>query len=422
MKKILIIGGGASGVAAALSMRDLDCHCEITLCEKRNRLGGMADSRLVPGSTTEEYNYGVQGVHESFTYSIALMGLARQQNPNLRPLLQTSLSAQFVAGDGSWTWNTAGGAGRQFSPKDIQAFQEFCDEAAWAQDLYGLVDITEACEDNDINSELVNKAVIPTLALFFGTGQQQARVPASIAAQVFGARNTPVQIFNLDRNNFITTRPNMRALPPLGPAYRALKQILEAKNINVRLNCTTLPRYEDYDKVIMCTQAEDALALLPENHKARKVLRHARYYDDVTVTHTDAAYMQETFQGTDEFNYYMKGQDKMGFALHKYQQLPQPLYQTIFLQTKDVPARFQAAPADIWRQTVLSVDHLENCVAKLKSVQGPHIYFAGSYTLVNSHEVAIMSGIRAAQLACDTDDFPAIFGSANTAFVQYASL
>ena len=419
MENILIVGGGASGVAAALSMRALNPNCRITLCEKRNRLGGMADSRV--NAAGEEYNYGVQGVHESFEYSLQLVKLAREEDRTLRAPLPAVLSAQFVTADG--TWNTENKT-LNINAGDIQAFQDLCVEAGWAEDVYGLVDIQEACEDNDINPKLLRSAIIPTLALFFGTGQQQAHVPAAIAAQVFGAGDSPVQIFDLDLNSFITRKNNMLALPPLGPMYRAILNVLRRHNIDVQLNCHHLPNFNKYDKVLLCTQAEDAIRLLPPGHKAIAVLAHARYYDDVTVTHNDSDYMQETFGATDQFNYYMKNQDTMGFALHKYQGLNSgPLYQTIFLNTKEVPSRFSTAPADVWRQTVCSVDHLENCATQLKYVQGPHIYFAGSYTLVNSHEVAIMSGIRAAQLVLKTQEFPEVFGSKpNVAYQQFAQL
>jgi predicted NAD/FAD-binding protein len=431
MENILIIGGGAAGVSAALSLRLLQPDCKVTLWEKRSRLGGMADSRLVPGSSTEQYNYGVQGVHKSFAYSIALMKQASLINRQLPPMKPTALSAQFVADDQSWMWNTAGGRTNvAFAPKDVAKFRAFCKEVSWGADFYALMNIQAASADNNINPELVQKAILPTLALFFGTGQQHPNIPASIATQVFGEGETAVQIFNIDNDNFITAQPNMLAFPPLGPAYEALRELLMKLGVDVVLNSDRVLKFdgcggvEGFTKVILCTQAEDAIKILPATHKAVKVLKHARYYDDVTVTHTDSKYMTKTFGESDQFNYYMKGKDTMGFALHKYQGLNTSLYQTIYLNTQNEPANLkEVTHVDQWRQTVLSVDHLVNCCAKLKNVQGPVVFFAGSYTLVNSHEVAIMSGIRAAQLALSTDQFPSdIFGPENDAYKQYKSI
>lgn len=417
MSNILIVGGGASGVAAALSARALAPDAKITLCEKRARLGGMADSRV--NARGEEYNYGVQGVHESFEYTLRLVQLAQQQDPTIPDPKEASLSAQFVVPEG--TWNTRGTGNIQFDPKDVKRFKQFCEEVAWGPDVYSFVDIVEAGEDNGIDRRFIDTAVLPTLALFFGTGAQQAGVPASVAAQVFGYGETAVQIFDIHDRSFITTRNNMKALPPLGRVYRALHRLLEANRITVQLSCETLPVFTAFQCVILATQAEDAIALLPPGHPAIKVLSNVKYYDDVSVTHDDEEHMKKTFGASQEFNYYMRD-TVMGFALNQYQQLRYPLYQSIFLNTKVPPVQLKNAVLDPWRQMSCSVQHLTRCAAKLSSVQGPHIYFAGSYTLVNSHEIAIMSGIKAAQLALGTAKFPTWFGAPNAAYEVFRKL
>ena len=420
MPNILIIGGGAAGVATALSIISLQPNGNIELCERNDRLGGMAHSRTLPNG--EEYNYGVQGVHESFVYSLQMIALAQKINKLIPDPKPASLSAQFMQSTGQY-WNTAGGGSRAFSANEISLFKELCTEASWAEDVYSLLDITEACEDNNIESTLVQQAILPTLALFFGTGQKQGAVPASIASQVFGSEKSTVQIFDLDYKNFITPRANMKALPPLGPVYTALLKLLRKYGVKVTLNCNELPDFSNYDKVIICTQAEDAVRLLPVGHKAIKVLQKAEYYNDVTVTHTDSNYMTRMFGDSGNFNYYMRDTSMMGFSVHKYQQLRTPLYQCIYLNTHDVPDDIKPIAIDPWRQFACTVQHLEECALKLHTVQGPHIYFAGSYALVNSHEIAIMSGIRAAQLACGTNSFPEdIWGLQNAAYEQFKNL
>jgi hypothetical protein len=422
MATFLIVGGGASGVTAALSVKHLNPAAKVVLHEKRARLGGMADSRAGPNG--KQYNYGVQGVHETFVYTLKLIQHAQSMDASIPDPIDANLSAQFVTKDG--IWNTSGTGSVKFQKQHIMDFKELCEEATWAPDVYSLLSITDACDDNDIHKPFVDNAVVPTLALFFGTGQQQSGVPAGIAAQVFSP-NTPVQIFDINEKTFIATRNNMKALPPLGPVYRALHRFLTARGITVELNSTSVPDFDQFDRVIICTQAEDAARLLPANHKARPVLQSAKYYDDITITHTDTKHMLKTFGATDEFNYYMHHGDTMGFALHKYQRLPSPIYQTIFLQTQTVPNdaidKKQILAQDDWRQVACSVDHIEKCVLKLRAVQGPHIFFAGSYTFVNSHEIAIMSGIRAAQMAVGTSAFPnGVFGQPNAAYIQFASL
>lgn len=418
MSTILIVGGGASGVSAALSARALAPDAKIILCEKRDRLGGMADSRM--NAKGEEYNYGVQGVHESFEYSLQLVRLAQQYDRTIPDPQEATLSAQFLVPQG--VWNTKGTGDIKFDSSHIRRFTAFCEEVAWGADAYSFIDIVEAAADNDINASFVETAVLPALALFFGTGSQQAGVPASIAAQVFGYGDTAVQIFDVNVQSFLTTRNNMKAFPPLGRVYRALRRMLEDQRVEVRLGVTTLPDFALFDRVILATQAEDAMALLPPGHKARKVLSKATYYNDVSVTHENEAHMKTMFQASPNFNYYMRNTDVMGFALHQYQKLQHPLYQTIFLNTKTPSIALENGVQDAWRQVACSVQHLTQCAVKLRSVQGPHIFFAGSYSLVNSHEIAIMSGIKAAQLALQTDAFPAWFGQANAAYKFFRKL
>lgn len=448
--RVLVIGGGASGVSAALTLKELAPHVDVEVWEPRDTLGGMASSAQTPEG--EWYNNGVQGIHESFMHTRALLNSVGFPDSTLRP---TSLTSCFVTPTRTWI---SGVTDMSADKRSIACFKRMCKAVRRSPLFYGVWTIVDACALFAVSKSFVNTVILPTLALFFGTGNQVAKLPAPLAAQVFSLggetkENRALTVFDLDMQHFIvTSRNNMRALPPLIAVYTAIGNKLRRAGVTVRLRCEARAVVEEgdqvrvttnggethvFDKVIMAVQVPDALKVLPKRHKARRVLSKTRYFHDISVTHRDTQHMESHFhyKSNQPINYFIHERSPssmdMGFALHRYQNVRAPLYQTLWLQGKHgIPKR--AAPLtprlvlreDHWYQVGHTVSHFVNCVIRLKRVQGPLIYFAGSWTLVNSHEVAVMSGIRAAQHVLNMyTTFPAAtFGPLTAAFKAYTKL
>lgn len=332
-----------------------------------------------------------------------------------------------------------------------------CKAVRKSPQFFGIWTIVDACIFFAVSRSFVNNVILPTLALFFGTGNQVAKLPAPLGAQVFSLGDEKeddraLTVFDLDMQHFImTSRNNMLALPPLVAVYNGIGDALHRAGVTVRLQRKADAVIEDgdhvrvmtgqvesvFDKVVMAVQVPDAIPLLPPKHKAFKVLSKTRYYHDISVTHRDTRHMETHFAYKPDLriNYFIHERSPssmdMGFALHRYQHVSAPLYQTLWLQGKDgTPDRAAALTPqlvlreDHWYQVGHTVSHFVNCVSRLKTVQGPVIYFAGSWTLVNSHEVAVMSGIRAAQHVLNMySAFPAhTFGPVSSAFKAYAKI
>ncbi|OLN81591.1 hypothetical protein CCHL11_05460 [Colletotrichum chlorophyti] len=214
------------------------------------------------------------------------------------------------------------------------------------------------------------------------------------------------------------------------------------------------PSIEAYDEIVLCTLAEDALRLLGKDAtwKERAVLGGAAFYDDITVTHTDREYFERHYETTfkpdlcaepkskaqneqiafsrGEGNvyggfrpmYYTKTykQDprriEMSFNCSNYQhQLLratsdgnpnnyEPVYQTIFLDkrrkdlwTIDEIDEDKVIARNWWHQLGHRWQHYLRVVPGMIFLQGKqHTWFAGSWTLVDMHELACVSGIAAA--------------------------
>ncbi|OAA71905.1 hypothetical protein LEL_09140 [Akanthomyces lecanii RCEF 1005] len=237
-------------------------------------------------------------------------------------------------------------------------------------------------------------------------------------------------------------------------------------NVVLRLRSTRSEesREESFDKVVFCSLADETLRILGKTATWREkfVLGGASFYDDITVTHTDSSYFNEHYEThfkpelcaeptSDaqrkqvEFSksngsspdtgfrpmYYTYTYDsdpkliEMSFNCSNYQHqfrqpeassenTPKPVYQTIFLNKKrkdlwtiDKIDESQIIKKNWWHQLGHRWIHYLRVVPNMMFIQGKNsTYFAGSWTLVNMHEVACVSGVAAAyRMGADYDQF-----------------
>lgn len=209
---------------------------------------------------------------------------------------------------------------------------------------------------------------------------------------------------------------------------------------------------ERYDELVLCVLANTAKRVLDRTAtwRERKILGSAKFANDITVTHCDTEYMRRNYtvdfeSGADQWVSSLSGIDQsarierakkdggfnpmyliktypsdrskleMCFDCSNYQaQFPpdQPferhVFQTIFLNRErdsmawdiDDIAEDKIIRKDWWHQLCHSWTHYAFVVPWLWSIQGwkssLRTRFAGSWTLVNAHETACISGIAAA--------------------------
>ncbi|KAF4509457.1 hypothetical protein G6O67_003630 [Ophiocordyceps sinensis] len=240
--------------------------------------------------------------------------------------------------------------------------------------------------------------------------------------------------------------------------------------LRVRDVTTGTTTEEAFDDMVLCVLADDSLRILGKQATWREklVLGGAAFYDDMTVTHTDQKYFEKQYEtafradlcaepssdfqkkqiafakgeaaaaegssGGFQPMYYTfsYGQDprliEMSFNCSKYQhQLKkansdaaatfEPVYQTIFLNsslkhlwTIDGIDETKIIKKNWWHQLGHRWQHYIRVVPGMMFLNGKNrTLFAGSWTLVNMHEVACVSGIAAAyRLGADYvkfDDF-----------------
>ncbi|KAK8098501.1 uncharacterized protein PG998_013987 [Apiospora kogelbergensis] len=189
---------------------------------------------------------------------------------------------------------------------------------------------------------------------------------------------------------------------------------------------------ETYDELILCCLADTAKKVLGKtaSWREKRVLGSAKFSDDITITHNDSDYMKRHYE-----NFYREDlavakmtSPKSGVEVENYQarldwagdnfrpmyyikispeKVPfeQHVFQTIYLnKARDAHLwsdgeidETKIIRKDWWHQLCHSYTHYLFVVPWVMFLQAKRgVRFAGSWTLVNAHEVAILSGLAAA--------------------------
>ncbi|KAF7540513.1 hypothetical protein G7Z17_g12192 [Cylindrodendrum hubeiense] len=250
------------------------------------------------------------------------------------------------------------------------------------------------------------------------------------------------------------------------------------QNVKLRINDIIADQStdEDFDGLVLCVLADEALRILGKaaTWREKLVLGGAAFYDDMTITHTDRDYFERHYETRFKSELcakpetedqrkqvaFSKGEGpSVGFRpmyyTYTYQQAPrliemsfncsnyqhqlkhanlgsedafEPVYQTIFLNKdqRDLWTSGEINETAIikrnwWHQLGHRWQHYLRVVPGMMFLHGRNsTWFAGSWTLVNMHELACVSGIAAAyHLGADYIEFDAF---AQDFFTKYLML
>lgn len=280
--------------------------------------------------------------------------------------------------------------------------------------------------------------VFPLTALFFGTGNQTPYVSAAVIARVF--LDPELRLFEYSSTSLLDQVPKMFAFPKLGAIFGAIaskiasypgnrvltsapvSKIERSRNARgaIRIHCAALKDgCEEFDDVVLCCGAEQALSMLGKGAGMieKRFLKNVSYYNDLIVTHEDEEYMTSHYEfDRDEDMYFIRCDPEdpklieMSFNLSSYQPHLQEkdgnknIYQSIFLDdrnknrwTHESISTLKILKQRMTRQFAHTWKHFAFWVPFVRFLQGhKHTWYAGSYTLFNTHEIAVMSGLAAA--------------------------
>jgi len=422
-KRVLIVGSGAAGTAAAWSLaRSPDFAVQVW--EAEPHAGGVATSEVIGsnGSTATWLNDGVQG--GSPTYRNTLW-LHEQAGIAPRPV---DFRVSFGRGDTAWNNSAATPLVKRLQ-SDIQRFGKLLAWIDRTEPLSALLPIGLVLRAGRFSKEFRDHMLYPLVALFFGTGNQTRRVSAALVSRVF--RDEKLRLFDFDPERLLSQRPPMFAFDRLSEIYATMVRKTEetgrgtfhfnrpVERIERAAHGVTAidaqGEAERFEAVIFACPANVALRVLSKpSLRERAALGSVQYFHDITVTHTDRAYMERYYELDDArgdqyfIRTYPDATDRieMSFDLSHYQpQLESSVYQTIFLDRASDESRWTIDEIDPqrvlfskpWIQFSHTWQHYVRVVPWLRFLQGrQHTFYAGSWTLANTHEVATISGFAAA--------------------------
>nr|KAG5692076.1 hypothetical protein BaRGS_021508 [Batillaria attramentaria] len=417
-RRVLVVGAGAAGTAAAYCLAKDKDKFSVDVWEKASVAGGVATSNDIRGNTF--VNDGVQGGCPTYRNTLNLMQeFGFETNP-------VYMMISFGKNETAWTNYTKTDLIQRLAP-EIKRFGRTLRIINKLEMFFIFIPINKVLSWFGFSDEFRNEMVFPLTALFFGTGNQTPNVSAAIVARVF--LDDDLRLFDYDSERLLSQTPEMFAFPKLEKMYqtimsksganfysnRAVKSVRRRKS---KVYVVDERDHEEvFDSIVFACDAETVLRVLKEpTYMERKALGNVRYYNDLIVTHEDDDYMNKYYEvHYDKDQYFVRTDPEdrekieMSFNLSNYQpQLKSSgrnVFQTIFLddQIKDIWTEPEIQEEKVllrrwWRQFSHSWRHFAFTVPFMRYLQGTkNTYYCGSYTLINTHEIGIISGFAVAR-------------------------
>jgi len=428
---VIVIGGGAAGCACAHALTRAGIPVEVL--EREARLGGVATSETIHGATT--INDGVQGGATSYANVLALMGEILGADPHW-----VDVRVSFGRGADHWRNHGARTEVVEALQEDVRRFERTLKSIKRFEWLYAFVSVERALRWHGHSKRFRDAMVYATTALFFGTGNCTRDVCSVVLARVFN--DDRLRLYDYDPQRFMSEAPKMFAFPKFSEFYSAMGRDIEQRGGRVTLgarvfkvermktcvkvhfeNINGVVEMRECDRVVFACSSEQAKAMLDAGSGTtrleRWIFKNISWFDDVSITHTDEDYMKKHYavaQGQARDMYFIKSYEQdpslceMSFDLTAYQPFAAGpngtrVYQSIFLNAardKHLWTRDEIDPSKVslvkwWRQFGHTVRHFTRAVPFWRFVQNKRrTLYAGSYTMVNTHEIAVISGLVAA--------------------------
>lgn len=374
-------------------------------------------------------NDGVQGGCPTYRNTLSLMAEFGFSGTPVKMMIS------FGKGPTAWTNYTKTELTEKLKV-DIKRFGETLRLINKLEFFFIFVPIKQVLRWFGYSQTFCHEMVYPLTALFFGTGNQTPNVSAAIIARVF--LDDDLRLFDYDSESLLSQSPEMFAFPLLKDMYQTIigklpatfhsnRPVASVTRRNGKVYSVDASGVEEvFDEIIFACDAESVLKILKEpTYMEQKALKNVRYYNDVTITHEDDEYMEKYYELHKDIDQYFIRTDpndpsklEMSFNLSNYQPhlklSSRNIYQTIFLDdtTKQIWTIDDIDKGKIrltrwWRQFSHTWQHFAFTVPFMRYLQGKnHSWYCGSYTLINTHEIAVISGFAAAFRLGATYPFP----------------
>lgn len=170
LKRVLVVGSGAAGTAAAYSLSRCPDKFDVQVWEKAQVPGGVATTSEIKGGLV--INDGVQGGCPTYRNVLNIM---KEFNLETNPV---HLTVSFGKGKTAWT-NYAPSELTEKLQDDIARFEKLLKFINKFEAIFIFLPIAKVLKWYGFSNDFCNYMVFPLTALFFGTGNQVPYVSSS---------------------------------------------------------------------------------------------------------------------------------------------------------------------------------------------------------------------------------------------------
>jgi predicted NAD/FAD-binding protein len=416
-KKIAIIGSGISGLSAAYYLSD---NYDITIYEKRNRLGGHSrtimshDHEKVPIDTGfivfNQHNYPL------------LSDLFNKLNVKIEKS-DMSFGCSINSGEYEYALNTLGTTlfniqnpldfirsktNPFFSFKHYVMLKDIIKFNSFAKKNYSLNDETiyELFKRLNLSDEFIKNYFLPISgAIWSSTPNQMKDTPANFIINFFRNHN----LLNITgQHQWYTVVGGSREYVKKLKHYleqRNVKFELNQKNVNIKNNMVDTSNSNCYyDKIIIATHSDQAIEICEQLSKSQKKgLKLIPYQENEVVLHSDETLMPKNkkcwaswiYQGNNEFK---EEKIPLTYWMNKLQNIDTQKQYFVTLNNTN-----KINPNLILNKTTLSHPVFSQNTLKGQSIlnksQGENnIYITGAYLGNGFHEDGMQSSLKIAKL------------------------
>jgi predicted NAD/FAD-binding protein len=302
---------------------------------------------------------------------------------------------------------------------EIQRFRRLLGIVARVPAPFVAVSIDALLRSARFSDDFRHHVVYPLMSLFLASAAESRRVPSALVARLFFDEES--KLFDFDAETFLAEAPPMVAFPDLGQVYAAVAASLPSAprraspvvsvvrdERGVTVACEG-GAPERFDAIVFACGADRALATLRDpSPLERLALGSVEYEEGTVVTHLDADYLRRHY-GADPGGgalFFARNSRRdataleVSFNLARYQPALERAGAQVFqtIDPKDPLDPDKIVHRRRARGVKHSTKHFTRLLPLLRFLQGRRrTYFAGAYTLFNLHEIAIVSGLAAAE-------------------------
>lgn len=211
--------------------------------------------------------------------------------------------------------------------KDIARFGKVMRLTKLPRDLVWMIPLKNYLCLLGFSKEFMHKIIYPMTSTLIGVGNHGDLIPVGLAQWLFDEARR--RIWEYSDRPFGADLPSIYTFPNMGRFYQDWAQGLRSRGVKIRLNTQAIkviqrnksgvvvetrsveldPRIdsegnsersitENFDHLVLCVHADEAKRILGSQatRLEKKALGGVRYFDDLTVTHTDAVYFQRKYE------------------------------------------------------------------------------------------------------------------------------